>query len=435
MATALCWFRRDLRLDDNPALAAALAQAQGVVPVAVLDPTQLAATHAGEKPLAFFLAGLRALDEALRARGSSLVVRRGDPAVVLADLCRETGAAAVFAEADVSPFARARDDRVAARLPLRLVGGPGIHPPEVLVRRDGTPYTVFAQFYRAWQALPPPGEGDLRPAPSHLPTPLGLASEPIPTEPSLPTSVPFPPGEGEAERRLAAFATGDDAPIYRYAADRDRLDLDGTSRLSPYLRLGILSARRAAVAARRALAGAPDDAAREGVAWLRQLAWRDFYLALLYYYPNVLAEAQQANLREVQWADDEGAFAAWCEGRTGYPLVDTAMRQLVAEGWLHNRARLVAASFLVKDLLVDWRWGERWFMQHLVDGDPSLNNGNWQWVAGTGSDSMHYLCRCFLWPAPSRLLDSTRGRCHTRGGAHGDVRQARERAGVSAARR
>jgi deoxyribodipyrimidine photo-lyase len=203
--------------------------------------------------------------------------------------------------------------------------------------------------------------------------------------------VPFPPGEAEAQRRLAAFVTGPDASIYRYSVDRNRLDLDGTSQLSPYLRLGMLSTRQVVVAALNAMAAAPTSEAEKGAeTWLNELIWREFYAAILYHFPHVRQRSFRPQYDAIPWRNDREEFAAWCEGKTGYPVVDAAMRQLLATGWMHNRARMITASFLVKDLLIDWRWGEKWFMQHLVDGDPAANNGGWQWTAGTGTDAAPY---------------------------------------------
>jgi deoxyribodipyrimidine photo-lyase len=204
--------------------------------------------------------------------------------------------------------------------------------------------------------------------------------------------VPFSPGEAEAQRRLHAFAGGDEeGSIYLYASARDRTDLDGTSRLSPYLRFGMLSARQAVVSALSAREAAPHDGARRSAeAWLNELIWREFYTNILAHFPHVLEHSFRANLRGIAWENDEKAFAAWRQGRTGYPVVDAAMRQLVETGWMHNRARMIVASFLVKDLLIDWRWGEQFFMQHLLDGDSAANNGGWQWTAGTGTDAAPY---------------------------------------------
>jgi deoxyribodipyrimidine photo-lyase len=391
MRTALWWLRRDLRLTDNQALSATLAHADRVIPVFVLDPTLLNSPYVGPKRVAFLLGGLRRLDEDLRARGSRLIVRQGDPRDELTALLVECGAEAIFTEEDFTPYSRQRDDGVAERLPLHLVGGRIVHPPGAVLKADGTPYTVFTPFSRRWRALPRLQTSALLPAADRLSAPLEVGSLPIPAEPALPPAVPFPPGEAEAQRRLKAFVDGNSPPIYRYAETRDRLDVEGTSRLSPYLHLGMVSARQAVVAALEAIAAAPDAEASKGAeTWLNELIWREFYVHILYHFPHVLQQSFRANLRAIPWENDGEAFAAWCEGRTGYPVVDAGMRQLVQTGWMHNRARMIVASFLVKDVLVDWRWGERYFMQQLVDGDSASNNGGWQWTAGTGTDAAPY---------------------------------------------
>lgn len=389
MSTALWWVRRDLRLSDNQALAAALAAAEQVVPVFVLDPALLASAYAGEKRLAFLLAGLRSLDASLRQSGSQLIVRQGEPAAQLARLLSETNAGAIFAERDVTPYARRRDERVNAQLPLHVTGGLTMHHPGAVVKDDGSPYTVFTPFSKRWLALPLPAPADLLPAPRRIATPAGLDSLPTPAEPALPAGIPFPAGEAEAQRRLAAFTGGDGAAISRYRDDRNRPDLEGTSRLSPYLRFGMLSARQAVAASRTArLAAAGSEAGAD--TWLSELIWREFYAAILYHFPHVRSGSFQRHYDRIPWVNDESDFAAWRQGLTGYPIVDAAMRQLVQTGWMHNRARMIVASFLVKDLLIDWRWGERFFMQHLLDGEPANNNGGWQWTAGVGTDAAPY---------------------------------------------
>jgi len=391
VTNALWWVRRDLRLTDNQALAAALAHADRVIPVFVLDPTLLNSLSVGPKRVAFLLGGLRRLDEDLRARGSGLIVRRGDPREELTDLLAECSAEVIFTEEDFTPYARQRDGGVAERLPLHLVGGRIVHPPGTVLKADDAPYTVFTPFGRKWKMLPPPQASAILPAADRLPTPPEVSSLPIPAEPALPPAVPFPPGEAEAQRRLRAFVDGDNPPIYQYAEARDRLDVDGTSRLSPYLYLGMLSARQAVVAVLEAKAAAPDaEASKSAETWLNELIWREFFVHILYHFPHVLQQSFRADLRAIPWENDEEAFAAWCEGRNGYPVVDAGMRQLVETGWMHNRARMIVASFLVKDLLIDWRRGERYFMQQLVDGDSASNNGGWQWTAGTGTDAAPY---------------------------------------------
>ncbi len=385
MKTALWWIRRDLRLADNPALSTALARAERVLSVFVLDPVFWHLPDVGEKRLAFLLRGLQELESALRARGSYLVVREGEPLSVLSVLMRESGAEMIFAEADSSPYARVCDAQVAASLPLSLIEGETVHAPGTISKKNGGPYTVYTPFKHAWRGLSLPRREELLPAPGRIPTPAGIASAPLPVPPALPGPALFPPGEIEARRRLETFVA---EGIARYAQTRDRMDLSGTSELSPYLCFGMLSARQAVVAA---IEACEQPEAREGApVWLDELIWREFYRHILYHFPDVARESFRETLREIPWDSDARAFAAWQEGLTGYPAVDAAMRQLRTTGWMHNRARMIVASFLTKDLLIDWRWGERYFMQQLVDGDLASNNGGWQWAAGTGTDAAPY---------------------------------------------
>lgn len=388
--TAIWWVRRDLRLADNQALGAALSYAKDVIPLFILDPALLNSSYCGSKRITFLFGGLRELDEDLRQLGSSLVVRQGQPARVLADLVSESGAAAVFAEEDISPYARHRDSEVAKRVPLHLTGGLTVYPPDLVLKQDGRPYTVFTPFSKKWKALPAPEAVDLRPSPTRISTPA-LPSLPIPDDPPLAQPLSFMPGESEGLRRLNDFAVGAGAAVYGYNKQRNRPDIDGTSSLSPYLRFGMVSMRRAVDAARQAMEMAADENGRESAAtWLNELIWREFFLSILYHFPHVRERSFRSQYDSVRWENDRQAFESWCQGRTGYPIVDAAMRQLLESGWMHNRTRMIVASFLVKDLLIDWRWGERWFMQHLIDGDPAANNGGWQWSAGTGTDAAPY---------------------------------------------
>lgn len=380
-----------MRLRDNHALTAALQHSNQVIPLFIIDPALLNSPYSSEKRLAFLLAGLRALDEALNARGSRLIVRRGRPQTALNQLISETGANAVFAEADYSNYARRRDGQIAQSMPLHLIGSPAIHPPGSVLKKDGEPYTVFTPFSRTWLSLPLPREADLHPIPRHFSDPGKVCGEPLPDQPQWPADSLFPAGETEGRRRLLAFAGDDDSPLFNYDQQRDRMDLDGTSRLSPYLRLGMISAREAAVTALSARTQTKSKGQRHTIhAWLNELIWRDFYIHMLDHFPEVGRKSFRPETRNIEWRNDEDEFEAWCAGQTGYPVVDAAMRQLVQSGWVHNRARMIVASFLVKDLLIDWRWGERWFMQHLLDGDPAANNCGWQWSAGTGTDAAPY---------------------------------------------
>ncbi len=386
MSLAIWWIRRDLRLADNPALHAALSGHDTVLPVFVLDPALL--KRPAPKRQAFLMAGLRRLDSDLRRRGSRLVVLSGAPLDVLEALVAESGAQAIYACEDYSPYARRRDESVAGSFQLNRVLDVTIHHPVVVRKPDGRPYLVFSAFARAWKNLPLPEHVAWLP-PAVFPTVPRLPSEPL-QEAGAPPG--FQPGEDEARRRLARFL---DSPVYAYAEDRNRLDLEGTSALSPYLHFGMLSPLQAFWAVQRASAAAPDETARFGCqSWINELIWREFYHAVLYYFPEVLKTAYQPALRSVRWRDAQGTAAgdlrAWQQGRTGYPIVDACMRQLAETGWMHNRGRMIAASFLCKDLLINWQEGERWFMRQLIDGNLAANNGGWQWTAGVGVDAAPY---------------------------------------------
>lgn len=406
MSTAIWWIRRDLRLTDNQALQAAMSNAEQVIPAFVLDQQLLDSRYVGEKRLAFLFAGLRALDARLRQLGSYLVLRKGEPRQELRKLLEESGASGIYAEPDYSPFARTRDERLSVSLPLNWAGSPAVLPPGFVVKPDGQPYTVFTPFRRAWEAALDLKTGRKFFTPTSISTPIGLRSLTVPDEPRLSEKIPFMPGEEEAQKRLERFtgsnglrgspiglaSPGDfdaEATVFSYETGRNRLDLEGTSQLSPYLRFGMVSARQAIVAALTAIKAAESDSARKSAdIWLSELIWREFYIHILHFFP--LVRRRNFRLGDIRWENDRQKFLAWKEGRTGYPVVDAAMRQLVESGWMHNRARMITASFLTKDLLIDWRWGEQWFMQHLIDGDPAANNGGWQWTAGTGTDAAPY---------------------------------------------
>jgi deoxyribodipyrimidine photo-lyase len=391
MRTVIWWLRRDLRLADNQALTAALENGEQIIPLFILDPVLRQSEYVGAKRLAFLYAGLADLDRSLRQRGGRLIIREGDAAAELARLMDESGATAVYAEADITPYARQRDGRIAQELPLHLTDGLTIQPADAVRKENGDPYTVYTPFSKKWQSQP--WRRALAPPPARIAVPDEVASLPLPTEPALPASLPFAPGETAAHELLDRFTAG---PIDQYSDDRNRMDLDGTSSLSPYLRFGMISAQTAATAAAQAIedappGGAPNPTARKGAeSWLNELIWREFYQMILYHFPDVLRQAFRPEMRQLPWENNEEWFAAWTAGQTGYPVVDAAMRQLNETGWMHNRARMIVASFLTKDLLIDWRWGERYFMQHLVDGDPAANNGGWQWTAGTGTDAAPY---------------------------------------------
>lgn len=355
----------------------------------VVDPSILHRPDTGASRVAYLAGALADLDSGLRRLGSALVIRRGSPQEVVPAVAAEAGAGLVTAVRDFEPYARARDEAVAAALK-----GDGrsmwLSPEQLLLDPSSLlPLRTFSACRRRFEAVvdlgipqPPRIPGFLpagrlpRTDPMPAPLVLGFGSEDRAVE----------PGERAAARRLAAFAAG---RMAGYATARDEPATDATSRLSADLRFGVLSVRTAIRAALDV--GRSASEAGPGVkAWLDQLAWRDFYASILWHFPDVETTEYKAELRGLRWSDPGRALDAWVDGRTGYPIVDAAMRQLSKEHFMHNRCRMIVASFLVKDLHLDWRLGERHFMRELVDGDLANNNGGWQWIASTGTDAQPY---------------------------------------------
>lgn len=384
MSTVIWWIRRDLRLFDNPALHLAQQQGERIIPLFILDPALQNSPTVGERRKSFLHEGLAVLDQQLRAIGSQLIIRAGRPFEVLPAIFQESQASLVVAQMDVSPYAQERDKLLSQLLPIQWTAGVGIRPVELVLKDDNQPYTVFTPYKKKWFSYPPLSKNDLHPAPTQL-APPGLSNLlPIVTQ----TSALFPAGEPTGRGRLTQFVR---SQLLAYADQRDFVDLDGTSSLSPYLRFGMVSPREAAVLALEAQAAAESEPSRKGAeTWLSELIWREFYLQILFHFPHVQRGAFRPEYNAIPWRNDPAEFEAWCQGQTGYPIVDAGMRQLNQTGWMHNRARMITASFLVKDLLINWQWGEKYFMQQLFDGDPASNNGGWQWTAGTGTDAAPY---------------------------------------------
>ena len=359
------------------------------MPVFCFDDRLLKGRHASGPRTQFMLESLEDLKEGL---DGNLVIRHGEPERELIGLAGEIGAGEVHFTADSGPFARRRMERVWRVLQKEGVephAHPGLHAVDDLTRlrtKNGKPYTVFSPFHRNWLQTP---RRELIGRPRKLPTlPSGLDKGRIPALADLgleqEVSDPLPGGESAARERLAAFLNGD---VKSYTDNHDALGRDKTSRLSPYLHFGCLSPREIE---ERLPGGKGAEAFR------RQVCWRDFYHHVLREFPrNARSEFQERYRGTISWSYAEKRFDAWREGRTGYPLVDAAMRQLLREGWMHNRARLVVGSFLTKHLGIDWRWGERWFMRLLIDGDEANNNGNWQWIASVGVDPQPFFRRLY----------------------------------------
>ncbi len=394
------WFRRDLRLHDNPALLAALRASGGqVIPLFILDDSILQAPDTAAARVAFLLDSLHALDQALQQHGSRLLLRRGRPLDTLRELIDSSGATGVYWNRDYTPAALERDTTVetalrSRSLDVRTFKEAVIWEPDEIRTAAGGIYSVYTPYARTWRARL---EAELHtilatetPLPGFAPLPAEINSLPIPQPDDLGFSTDqHIPAGGEAAglARLAEFI--DSAAIQKYAGGRDIPAIAGTSRLSAYLRFGCIAIR---TCLRHALIAAESAPARpHGPAtWIGELAWRDFYYQIMANYPYVLERAFKPAFDTIVWDNDPHHFDAWRTGKTGYPIVDAAMRQLAAEAWMHNRARMIVASFLTKDLLIDWRLGERHFMLQLVDGDPASNNGGWQWAAGTGSDAQPF---------------------------------------------
>ena len=416
----LFWHRRDLRLGDNRGLAAAAAATPAVTGVFVLDPTILEACAPaaipGELPavaparLWFLSESLRELQQAWQQAGSRLLILKGDPAELLPRLAAGLGAAAVAWNRDVEPFGRERDRRVARALQAegRKVLADWdqlLVPPETLQTGSGDPYRVYGPYWRSWrrrveeasaQGSAASGGLDPLPPPSSLidcdSAQLADALKGLPiASPELEHGFdgaelcPCRPGERAAQEQLAAFCDGN--PLLSYEPGRNTPGEAGTSGLSAALKFGTLSPRQAWAAAQQARPLARSDEERQAIqVWEQELAWREFYQQALFHFPELADGPYRPQWRAFPWDNDPSRFEAWREGLTGMPIIDAAMRQLNESGWMHNRCRMIVASFLVKDLICDWRWGEAAFMARLVDGDLAANNGGWQWSASSGMD-------------------------------------------------
>lgn len=388
----LHWFRRDLRVEDNTALARAARDADRVVPIFLLDDTYANDSRVGPARFRFLRESLEELEARLASVGGRLVVRQGPAARALPALLAETGAEAVYANAEIGPYPERRDREAAAAVEaaggtFRLFADELLVAPDQLATLAGDPYTVYTPFSKKWMSME---KADPIPAPAALATPAlaGVPLAKVRAWRSLGPDADSPKG-GEREARALLdrfFATA----AARYAEDRDRPDRAGTSRLSAHLHFGTISARTVRAAAEQAWKAAPPRAREHARRFVLELAWREFYHHVLFHFPRVAGESFRPEFDRMEWKDDPTGLEAWKRGRTGFPLVDAAMRELATTHWMHNRARMVAASFLTKDLHIHWREGEAWFEHELADADLANNNGGWQWAAGSGTDAAPY---------------------------------------------
>jgi deoxyribodipyrimidine photo-lyase len=416
MDSALVWFRRDLRLDDHAALYHALKQARRVYCAFIfdrniLDPL-LAAGRAEDRRVEFIHDSLTELDQLLRANGGALIVRHGVASEAIVALAGELGVDAVFANHDYEPAAIVRDDRVTAAL---REAGRSLHTFKdqvVFERREvmtgsGKPFAVFTPYKNAWlrqldafqlRAYP------VKPYLEALAAPRGRtevpALEALGFRRTNLNELRIPTGASGGNRLFDEFLERIDA----YAQARDFPAVKGPSYLSVHLRFGTISIRTPARAAHARM----EDGSLGAATWLSELVWRDFYHQILFHHPHVVDRAFRKDYDRISWDDASALFAAWCAGRTGYPLVDAAMAQINQTGYMHNRLRMVVASFLTKDLGIDWRRGERYFALHLNDYDLAANNGGWQWAASTGCDAQPYF-RIFNPVSQSQKFDPQGG--------------------------
>ncbi len=370
---AIFWFRRDLRLGDNPALLEAIANSDEIVPLFILDPALV--DDAGSKRLAYLSQSLRALDESLN---NNLHVMAGDPVEILQKLSSRYSATEVYISAEFEPYGAARDARVeAAGIKLIQTGSPyAVAPGRVRKPSDGTPYKVYTPFYKAWCV-----HGWRGP----VAAPKTIKSvQPTEEDRNFPDwqmpqgALVEPAGEQAALKRWKKFKDG---ALANYDEARNNAGIDGTSKLSGHLTWGEIHPRTL-------LAELGESKAHD--VYRKEIAWREFYADVLFHNPHTDKDYYAPNFKNMRYEKPAKAFTAWCEGKTGYPFVDAAMRQLVLEGWMHNRTRMVVASFLVKDLHLEWQHGADFFEEHLVDFDVASNAHGWQWTAGCGTDASPY---------------------------------------------
>jgi len=397
---AIVWLRRDLRLDDHLPLHAAALAAERVVLAFVLDPVLLRGDRIGAPIVQFFFESLAALRAQLQSLDSDLALLEGAFADELPALAARVGASAIYYGSDTDPSARARDADVtraceAAGLAVHAFSDQVYYGARDVLRADGEPYSVYTPYRRRWEARlaeepHPPIDSRAACAQRLLPAAQIGATRAVPQPEDFghASSPRFPQaGEAEAHRLLDDFVKDG---LFIYADCRNEPAVEGTSRMSPHLRAGTIGIRACVHAALRAREGVRGHSRTNADTWLSELIWRDFYHQVLAHHPHVADEPFIDAARALPYADDDAAFAAWCDGRTGYPIVDAAMRQLNATGWMHNRLRMIVASFLTKHLLLDYRRGERYFEQRLADADLAANNGGWQWSASVGTDPVPY---------------------------------------------
>jgi deoxyribodipyrimidine photo-lyase len=395
----LFWHRRDLRLHDNLGLALARQRSAKVVGLFCLDPKIIQRDDIADARMDYLLGSLRSLQQRYEKMGSQLLILQADPVAMIPRLVKALAAKALYWNFDVEPYAKQRDEQVIKALndlgvEVRTAWDQLLHSPlEIVSKAKSEPYTVYTPFWKTWVA-----KEKAQPYPE-LAGVTGLTAEELEIAQTTGTiALPslqklgyvwtqesiLEPGEDAALKQLEAFT---DRSIQQYDEQRNYPAQPGTARLSPALKFGTIGIRTVWAATLAVADQARSNEAKQGIkTWQQELAWREFYQHVMYHFPALAEGPYRPQFQQFPWEKNERHFQAWCEGKTGYPIVDAAMRQLNQTGWMHNRCRMIVASFLTKDLMLDWRLGEKYFMQHLVDGDLSANNGGWQWSASSGMD-------------------------------------------------
>lgn len=394
----LFWHRRDLRTVDNLGLNLARQRSAKVIGVFCLDPEILQKDDIAPARVSYLLGSLQALEQDYAQAGSALLILQGQPAEKLPTLATALAAQAIYWNRDVEPYGRARDRTVAealrqAGVEVQAGWDQLLHAPSEVMTGSKQPYTVYTPFWRNWNRQPKAAPVAALSGAEGLTEPEQSLAEQsgVIALPSLKdlgwvwqNELPLKPGTQAAQAHLTHFC---DRAITAYDEQRNFPAVAGTSRLSAALKFGTIGIRTVWAAAAAVYADSRSDETRQNVqTWQQELAWREFYQHAMYFFPALAEGSYRAQFKQFPWVNHEPHFQAWCEGKTGYPIVDAAMRQLNTIGWMHNRCRMIVASFLTKDLIIDWRWGEKYFMQKLVDGDLSANNGGWQWSASSGMD-------------------------------------------------
>lgn len=395
----LFWHRRDLRISDNIGLNAARQDTSKVVGVFCLDPNILDQDDIAPARVAYMMGCLQHLQQQYLEIGSQLLILQGTPSETLVKLATKLAAKAVYWNQDVEPYSQTRDRQVSealedAKIEVKMFWDQLLHSPDEILTTSHDPYKVYTPYWRNWsrQRKTEPIETLEKIITGLTETELKTAQQvgviELPTAQDLGFFWENPlflePGETAAQERLEEFC---DRLIDEYDRQRNLPGIEGTSQLSAALKFGVISIRTIWAKTIELIENSRSDEARENIrTWQQELAWREFYQQAMYHFPELANGPYRTHFKDFPWHNDEAHFQAWCEGKTGYPIVDAAMRQLNETGWMHNRCRMIVASFLTKDLIINWQWGEKYFMQHLIDGDLSANNGGWQWSASSGMD-------------------------------------------------